>query len=557
MLRKISIVSAALSRPMSSQTGRWVLPTTNIYFKEIYESGLSSPNELERSSTKDKTELNIAQFFVTVKLTRGFFWSMIQVFIISCSMKRFQIIFMVLLVPFDAIMLLLAAMSSYALRFTNWAVALKPPTFTLSLVDFLEIGVLVIPVWLSIFAFTGLYSTDPDKKFSGTLVRILLACSTGIAVIAMYILFTQQLFDSRFLVAAGWGFAILYVGLGRLAMRGIQGLLHRSGMGLRRVVVIGDDLVATNLTKIFESRKELGYTVVKSAAHFTAAVAAALEKQLPDEILFTNPRAVEDEALAALDFANEHHIGFKYSADLFATLSANMKVHPLGGIPIVELKRTRLEGWGRVIKRLFDICISIVVLVLASPLLLLSAVIILGETGRPILYKNERIGVRKNKFFAWKLRSMYQKDSTGVQFGESGKKAEEKEKALIAKQGTKSGPIYKVANDPRVTPFGAFIRRWSIDELPQFVNVLKGEMTVVGPRPHQPREVAGYEKLHKHVFSVKPGITGLAQISGRSDLTYEEEMRLDILYIERWSIWLDTIIFIKTPFILFKKRKAL
>ena len=152
---------------------------------------------------------------------------------------------------------------------------------------------------------------------------------------------------------------------------------------------------------------------------------------------------------------------------------------------------------------------------------------------------------------------MYQKDSTGVQFGESGKKAEKKEKELIKKKSVRKGPIYKIKDDPRVTPFGRFIRRWSIDELPQFFNVIMGNMSIVGPRPHQPREVAKYEKHHKKVLTLKPGITGFPQISGRSDLSFEEEVRLDVLYIEKWSLFTDLIIFIKTPFVLFKKRKAL
>ena len=188
---------------------------------------------------------------------------------------------------------------------------------------------------------------------------------------------------------------------------------------------------------------------------------------------------------------------------------------------------------------------------------LLSALIILFETGRPIIYKNERVGLRGKKFFTFKFRSMYQKDSTGVQFGESGMKAEEKEKELIKTSSIKQGPIYKIKNDPRVTPFGKFIRRWSIDEFPQFFNVLLGEMSIVGPRPHQPREVEKYEQSHRKVFTLKPGITGLAQISGRSNLSFEEEIKLDIFYIEKWSLLLDFIIFIKTPFVVLRRRGAL
>jgi len=173
------------------------------------------------------------------------------------------------------------------------------------------------------------------------------------------------------------------------------------------------------------------------------------------------------------------------------------------------------------------------------------------------LYKNLRVGIRGKEFFTLKFRSMYKEDSTGPQFGDAGKKAEEREKELVKTQNSKQGPIYKIANDPRVTPFGRCIRRWSIDELPQFFNVFRGDMSLVGPRPHQPREVEQYQDEYPIVFTLKPGITGLAQISGRSDLPFEEEMKLDILYTERWSLFLDLIILLKTPFVLFKKRKAL
>jgi lipopolysaccharide/colanic/teichoic acid biosynthesis glycosyltransferase len=234
-----------------------------------------------------------------------------------------------------------------------------------------------------------------------------------------------------------------------------------------------------------------------------------------------------------------------------------MAVHPLAGIPIVSLRRTALDGWGRVVKRAADIIFSLLAITIFSPVMFIAAILIWFETGRPIIYKNERVGIRGRTFLTYKFRTMYQKDSTGVQFGSEGKRAEAREKTLIKKQSIKDGPIYKIANDPRVTQIGRFLRRTSIDELPQFFNVLMGSMSVVGPRPHQPREVAGYIKSHRTVLSVKPGITGLAQISGRSDLSYEDEARLDVLYIERWHLLLDCIIVLKTPFILFKKRRAL
>jgi len=470
-------------------------------------------------------------------------------------MKRSEILLMLMQLPIDFVMLLLAGMSAYHLRFTDWAVSYRPVQFDLAFSEFLPLVSVVALVWMLVFAFVGLYSADPNRKMSRDIKRVFLGCTTGLAGVAVYVMFLNQPFDSRFLVAAAWGFAIVYVVFGRLFIRGLKGVLYRAGIGLRRVAVIGSDEVANTIIQELEGRKELGLHVVKTFDAFSDAVTKKLKKLSINELIFTNPRAREKEALAAIQFCNQQHITFKYSADVFATFSSNMRVHPLAGVPVVELKPTPLEGWGRIIKRLFDIVFSLVGIVLTSPLMLFSALVILFETGRPIIYKNERVGIRKRLFSTLKFRSMYQKDSTGKEFG--GARAAKQEKELIKKQNSKKGPIYKIQDDPRVTPFGRCIRRWSIDELPQFFNVLGGSMSLVGPRPHQPREVKGYEKDYPIVFTLKPGMTGLAQISGRSDLQFEEEMRLDILYTERWSLWLDLIICIKTPFILFKRRKVL
>jgi len=472
-------------------------------------------------------------------------------------MKRSEIILMVLQVPLDFLMLILAAISAYFLRFSDWAIQLRPVIFKLTLLDFLSVAFLVGLAWLIPISFAGLYSTDPNRKLAKDLSRVILACSTGLAVVAVYVLFSQQLFDSRFLVATSWVLAIVYVSLGRILMRGFKGILYRLGWGLRRVAVIGEETIAKNIVQFLRQNKKLGYYVVAEFISFNKGVEEEITKLNVDEMFFINPRAREEETLAAIDYCNEYHKTFKYSADLFATYSANMTVSALAGMPIVELKRTPLDGWGRVAKRLFDIFISILVIIITLPIMFLVSLIILLETGRPIIYKNERVGIRGKKFLTLKFRSMYQKDSTGTQFGVQGLKNEEKEKELIKTNSIKSGPVYKIANDPRVTRFGRFIRRWSLDELPQFFNVLVGEMSVVGPRPHQSREVEQYKKHERQVLTLKPGITGIAQISGRSDLSFADEVRLDVLYIERWSLFQDLIIFLKTPFVVLKRKGAL
>ncbi len=472
-------------------------------------------------------------------------------------MKRSEIALMIAQVPVDFLLLMLAASSAYVLRFTDWALALKPVFFQFSLSEFLTVVYPVALAWMGIFMFFGLYSTDPNRKLGKDLMRVLFACSVGLAGIAVYVMFTQQLFDSRFLALAGWAFAIVYIVIGRILMRGLKGLMYRLGFGQRRVIVVGEELHCSDFIKTCRRHPGLGYNIVGTFETITKTMFVALDKIAFDEVIVFSPKAEKKETLTLLAYCNRRHKTFKYSADLFATFAANMSVYPIAGVPMIELRRTKLDGWWRVIKRLFDIVLSVVCIVVVSPVMLLSALSIFIETGRPVLYKNLRVGIRGSEFFTLKFRSMYQKDSTGPQFGDDGKKAEEREKELVQKQNTKEGPIYKIANDPRVTPVGSFLRRWSIDEFPQFFNVLRGDMSLVGPRPHQPREVQQYQHDYPIVFTLKPGITGLAQISGRSDLPFEEEMKFDILYTERWSLFLDMIILLKTPFILFKKRKAL
>ncbi len=474
----------------------------------------------------------------------------------SFFMKRSEIILMILQVPVDFVLLLFAGATAYASRFLPAVVAVRPVVFRLSLDQFLHVVGLVALLWLILFVFVGLYSVDPNRKLGNDIGRIFWACSTGLAIVALYVLFTQQQFDSRFLIATAWAFAIVYITLGRIFMRGVKGLMYRAGVGLRRVVIIGNGPVTDSIVNTLGKRKELGYNVVEVFAHFNIRTEKKIIGYNIDEVIFTNPRAHQDEMFSAITFCNIHHKTFKYSADLFATLSTNMTVSPLGGIPIVELRRTRLDAWGRVFKRIFDLVAGLFFAILTSPIMLVTACAILIETGYPIIYKNERVGIRGKYFFTLKFRSMYKKDCTGLQFGIAGKKAENKEVDLIKKQNARSGPIYKVAHDPRVTKVGHFIRRWSIDELPQFFNVIAGSMSIVGPRPHQPREVEHYKSQYPNVFTLKPGITGSAQISGRSDLSFEQEMRLDILYIEKWSPFLDIIIVIKTPFVLLKKRSV-
>jgi exopolysaccharide biosynthesis polyprenyl glycosylphosphotransferase len=468
-------------------------------------------------------------------------------------MKKFELFFTFLQLPLDYLLLCLAGFTAYNLRFTELITSIRPVRFNLPWAEYWPIVLLVALGWIVIFIFSGLYHTNPNRKLSKDIARIITACSTGFAAITVYVFFSLQRFDSRFLVLTSFVLAMLYVIGGRLIIRGIKALLYRLKIGLRRVIIIGAQPISTVLENTFSSQPRLGYQLVGTYKHFTSSLIPTLLKDLPDEIIFTDPKAHEQEVIAAIDFANEHTITFKYSADLFSTISTNMTVSTITGIPIIELRRTRLTGWGRIVKRIADLVGSLILLCLSLPFFVIISLLILIETGRPVIYKNKRVGQKGKHFFTLKFRTMYQKDSTGEQFGKAGEKALQKEQELIKTSSIKSGPIYKIKNDPRITPLGRFLRRSSLDEIPQFINVLKGDMSLVGPRPHQPREVDKYEKAHKMILDIKPGITGLAQISGRSNLSYEEEIRLDTFYMENWNIFLDAIIVLKTPFIVLKK----
>lgn len=474
-------------------------------------------------------------------------------------MKKLESILAFIKLPLDYLLLVGAGFTAYFLRFSNFVNTRWPVIFVKNLTwhKYWPLVLIVAGGWIVIFALNGLYHMNPNRKLLQDLKRIFFSGCAGFAAITAYLFFSLQKFDSRFLILTSSVLAIIFVSLGRIIIKGIKIYFYKHGIGLRNTAIIGKEKVGLEIAESLKTKPAFGYQVIGIYENLTDDVKKELLAANLDEIIFTNPNSTETEAIAVIDFANEHHIVFKYSADLFATVTSNMMISTIAGVPIIELRRTRLYGWGNFLKRLVDILGSIFLIILSSPLYLICSIIVLIETGRPIIYKNERVGKNGRKFFTLKFRSMYQKDSTGTQFGQAGEDALKKEEELIKTQSIKVGPVYKIKNDPRVTHFGKFMRRWSLDELPQFFNVLKGEMSLVGPRPHQPREVEKYKKAHKQILTIKPGITGLAQISGRSNLEFEEEAQLDIFYIENWSLLTDLIILIKTPFIVLKKTGAM
>ncbi|MFA7717454.1 MAG: exopolysaccharide biosynthesis polyprenyl glycosylphosphotransferase [Candidatus Absconditabacterales bacterium] len=221
----------------------------------------------------------------------------------------------------------------------------------------------------------------------------------------------------------------------------------------------------------------------------------------------------------------------------------------IDNIIALEYKHSKLDGWSIVLKRICDIILSLVLICIFSPLMIIVAIAIKIESRGPIIYKSKRVG-RYGKLFNFiKFRSMY----THLSVGYGGKEAEELYKQLInSDANVRQGVLPKIKDDPRVTKIGTIIRKTSLDELPQLFCVLRGTMSLIGPRPHLPNEVKNYESRQKRLFSIQPGITGYAQVFGRDDLDFEEEAKLDLYYIQNRSIFLDVYIIFATIGVVFK-----
>lgn len=470
-------------------------------------------------------------------------------------MKKPDLFFSSILVPLDYIMIVLAAISAYQLRFSDTTRDIRPIIFELPFENYFYLVLVIAATWILVFTFSGLYSFRRPANVAKELARVILACSTGLALIAIFIFFRRELFDSRFIVIATWLFAIIYISLGRLFVRWLKRYLLRFGLGVRHLVLVGSSKTTEKLIAEFAAKPNLGYQVVRRLRDFSLDSVAELTELMKlkrvDEIMQSDPNLSKAEALRLYDYASENHLVYKYVADLLEVKVLRTEVTDLLGVPIVEVKKTTLEGWGRIWKRIFDIIVSGILIIILAPVLFLIAIIIKLDSRGPIFFSKRddgtyvtRVGEGGEPFKYYKFRSM-------IANTDSMRYQELQEKNLRT-----DGPLVKIKDDPRVTGFGRFIRRWSLDELAELFLVFSGRMSLVGPRPHLPEEVAKYENHHRKALAVKPGITGLAQVSGRSDLLFEEEMKLDVYYLENWSMLMDIAILFKTPLAVIKHRQA-
>lgn len=405
----------------------------------------------------------------------------------------------------------------------------------------------VLPLWIVVHAFIGLYDPNIYERRFVEVGRLLVGAFLGILVVIGYDFVTEKgLFPARLVpvygLGIGFGFLVLFRSFARLLRRS----LYSYGIGISNVLIIGNTTASEQIAEAISNTKKTGLRVLALVANnsvkfksYDAFDDAIFKLRRPiHSIIQTELYRDQDKNTAILNYAQHNHVAYRFipgNTDMFV---GNITVELFAGLPMISVHQTALIGWGRIVKRLFDIVASLVLLVIFSPLFVIISVLSKLFNGS-VFFRQTRLTRFNNEFKVFKFRSQYKKyDGTTPEEAFIGMNKPE-----LAKKYRENGDY--IEKDPRVTPFGRFLRKTSLDELPQLFNVLKGDLSLVGPRALIPQELSVYEKRHT-ILSVKSGLTGLAQVSGRKDISFDERRKLDLYYVQNWTFWTDIVILLKT-----------
>jgi exopolysaccharide biosynthesis polyprenyl glycosylphosphotransferase len=457
-------------------------------------------------------------------------------------MKKSDFIFAVLRLPLDLFSIILGFSLAYLLR-----ARVEIPQETVYMWPFpqyFKFVLIFLPFWAVIFALEGLYNIRRPKNGFGEISSVFLGASAGIMVMVVWIFFSRFLFFSRLIIVYAWLLTFVFVVFGRYLLRLLQKFLHKKKIGLHRVVIIGTGDLAKKLAETIKESPELGFELVKLLdRNSIEKLDKILANHKFEEVILAEPNLLEKEAVKILEFCEDKKLVFKMAPNTFRVRMSNVEVGTLAAHPLIEFKKTPLEGWGKVAKRVVDLIFSFLGLLVLSPLFLLVALCIKLDSKGPIFFKHKRVGNEGKAFYLYKFRSMV----------ENAPKMYKK----LAKKQDKHLFFAKIESDPRITRVGRILRATFIDELPQLFNVLKGEMSLVGPRPLTPEEfkrVSSFDKRYSRTSYIKPGMTGLWQVSGRTELSDWQRLYMDIYYVENWSLLSDFLIILKTPLAVLKNK---
>ncbi len=463
-----------------------------------------------------------------------------------------------LLVLSDALAVLLGGMFATLLRFGTLQVTVRLEGSDLA-VTFPQLVMWSIPLWVAFLWVEGLYGPRGTAQTPGYLGRIARATVFGgiALVLVTYALKLPGLSRGWLLTYVVVAFVAVVVGRAIVDLTVTS--MHLRGRWLRPTLVVGSNPEGADIIRILRTNPASGLVPIGCLA---SSVAEKLDLQFCEgnvpcfgaareivDVLAEHP--VDTVIIASSAFDHEVlarivaelrtlDVEVNVSSGLFEVMTSRVLVSEVAGVPLVTIQGISLTPSRMAVKRAFDLVVSGLVLLVGLPIWAVCALLVKATSAGPLFYSQERIGRDGRAFRMFKFRTMYVD-------------AESRLEALRARNEA-TGPIFKMRNDPRVTPVGRWLRKFSIDEIPQFLNVFAGEMSVVGPRPPLAHETREYEDRHWRRLEVTPGMTGLWQVSGRSSLTFEEMVRLDVFYIENWSVGLDVAIILRTvPAVLFAK----
>ena len=466
--------------------------------------------------------------------------------------RKTDALYAVLLVLNDVAMVAVAFYLAYGLR---RAVAIPPPVNIGPFRDYVVMTVVQVVTMLTVYFFSRLYDVKRTMPRLDEFYRIFAATSIGtiVTIAVTTFLFKNsrlQVDFPRVMVIYAWVLTVMLVTVGRSVLAWLRNWLRKRGVWADRLLIVGTgDVGRMILQKILQSPR-LGYRVVgfvdggsEPGQQIMGIPVLGGVDDLPDliaendveEVIIGRSELTHQEALAIISRCEQGQVGVKIFPDLFQIIATELSIGDLGGLPLLSVRDVALRGWKLTLKRSVDLVGSALALVFLSPVLMLVAAAIKIDSPGSVFYAQERMGLDAQPFWCLKFRSM-------------------------RTDAEKDGPGWTTEGDPRVTRLGSLIRRLSVDELPQLINVFLGEMSLVGPRPERPvyveqfwHSIPRYMDRHRE----KAGLTGWAQVNGlRGDTSIAERTKYDLWYIENWSLWLDFRIILRTFFAIFGDRHA-
>lgn len=466
-----------------------------------------------------------------------------------------SLIYNLYLIIGDAIAITVAFTIAYILRVT---LDHQPLSANVHSHTYIAILISLLPFWILIFGMLGLYNLRIYEKRFAELGRLLVGSFIGILFIISYSYMTSTaIFPARLVTVYGFGLAFICVLLSRTLARGVRRKLFSYGIGINNVLLVGDTKTTQRMLEALANTTVTGYKVLgvvggikhplkkdvpyRQYDSFAEAVAHLRQRQL-HTIIQTELYAAGDKNDEILTYAQEHHAAYRFVPGNSELFVGKIEVDLFHSVPIIAVHQTALIGWGRVVKRLTDLLLGSLMLLVASPFMLLIAIAIKLTDGGPVFFRQERLSRFASKVKVFKFRSHNLKYS-GLGPEEAFRRMGRSD---LLEQYRQSGD--QLPDDPRVTGIGRFIRRHSLDELPQLLNVVRGDISLVGPRALVADELNKYAQKNL-ILSVKSGMTGLAQISGVRDLSFTERRKLDLYYVQNWTLWGDLVILAKTVWV--------